>query len=407
VTHLRLAAVLCLWSAPLQLAAQQTVQLPARDKILSEKPAVLFSIGAAEGESWEMLSNVRAAAFDSRDNLYVLDASNARVLMFDANGKFVRAIGKKGQGPGELMTPSAMTVTSNGIVAVADGSRQAFSLFKPDGTFLNNVTFPETEGTGAAQSYLYAHPRGGVVAQMFVRRQNREAGTPTVERKAPIKWFDLSSSGKATQLYEFTLPSITPNVTPLSGGGVSITTVPPNWSPPYVFGLLPNGSVVALHDARYRLHIVNAAGKVERILERPIAPKKGTQKDKEAFITNLHANFDLGSMNTRGGGTTASSEGAQARLASALKNAPWLEVVPVVRRLATDPTGRIWLARTPADFGVYGPVDLIRADGSYIGTIAKGTLPAAVSATGRAAFIERDDLAVEHVTVKQLPAKWR
>jgi hypothetical protein len=42
-----LAVILC--AAP--LAAQQQVQLPARDNPLTERPAMVFNIGAEEGES--------------------------------------------------------------------------------------------------------------------------------------------------------------------------------------------------------------------------------------------------------------------------------------------------------------------------------------------------------------------
>src|SRR5688572_1248692 len=92
--------------APVTLAAQQRVQLPARDKILSEKPAVVYSIGKEEGADWEILSGVRSVAFDARDNLYVLDGNNYRVLVFDATGKYVRSISRQGEGPGELMAPT-------------------------------------------------------------------------------------------------------------------------------------------------------------------------------------------------------------------------------------------------------------------------------------------------------------
>jgi hypothetical protein len=75
-----------------------------------------------------------------------------------------------------------------------------------------------------------------------------------------------------------------------------------------------------------------------------------------------------------------------------------------VRRVTADPQGRIWIARTARDFGPRGTIDIVRASGSYISSIENATLPAAVSTSGRAAFIERDDVGLEHVIVKMLPA---
>src|SRR5262245_16538265 len=108
---------------PALLIAQQTAQLPARDKILAEKIPALFTVGREEGADWEILSGVRAVAFDSLDNLYLLDANNFRVLVFDANGKFVHKIARQGGGPGELMVPTGMTVQSDGTIVISDGGR--------------------------------------------------------------------------------------------------------------------------------------------------------------------------------------------------------------------------------------------------------------------------------------------
>ena len=53
---------------------------------------------------------------DSDGNLYVADFLNARVEVFDADGKFIRAFGKRGDGPAifrcRRASPSTATVTS-------------------------------------------------------------------------------------------------------------------------------------------------------------------------------------------------------------------------------------------------------------------------------------------------------
>jgi hypothetical protein len=61
--------------APLSLVAQQKVELPARDRILPDSPSVVYTVGKADGADWELLSGVRAVAFDALDHLYVLDCA--------------------------------------------------------------------------------------------------------------------------------------------------------------------------------------------------------------------------------------------------------------------------------------------------------------------------------------------
>jgi hypothetical protein len=407
---------------PAALIAQQTVQLPARDRALSEKIPVLFTVGREEGEDWEILSGVRAAAFDARDNLYLLDANNFRVLVFDPKGKFIRKIAGHGEGPGELMVPTGMTVMTDGTIVVSDGGRRAFSLFRSDGTFLRNAPYPEHEGVGGRPTVaatsdmwmdgLHAHPRSGVVAQITpLPDRGRGLGAPTGERKVSVRWIDLgATTAPSVNLYQFTLPSITRRVQELPGGGASVTMQPTLWTPANTFDMLPSGGVAVADEVGYRIKVLSAAGKIERVLERAIAPRKGTTHDKETFLKRRRENAQQGGMQRgRNGSVSAAPPPAQA-LASAeemMRNATWRDVIPVLRRVSTDPQGRIWVARTPVDFGASGPVDLLRADGTYFGTMSNATLPAAVSRSGRAAFVEFDELGVEHVAVKQLPAAWK
>ena len=394
------------------LEAQARIQLPASDKPLAEKPSAVYTIGKEDGEHWEILSGVRWVAFDERDQLYVLDGGNFRVLVFDANGRFVRSVSQKGQGPGELMAPTGMTVMTDGTIVVSDGGRRAYSLFRRDGTFVRNVVYEDGEGVGGRIEGLRSHPRNGIVTLIYPPRAGgRAVGQPTGDRKVPLKWIDLSSNASGKELHVFTMPSITPKVEDRPGRGVSVTTLPANWTPVHTFGVLPAGGVVVADEAAYRIKAVGPAGNVERIIERPIAPRKGTQKDKEAFVVreaeSMAQSANMTSRTAPGGASTGGSGPSRAAIEQLLRNATWRDVIPVLRRVYADPQGRIWVARTPDDFGPHGPVDLLRADGTYIGTIANSVLPAAISKSGRAAFIERDELGVERVTVKQLPATWR
>src|SRR5688500_18644888 len=146
-------------------AAQQVTRLPAQDKPLAGKPVTQFSIGAEDGEDWELLSRVSQVAFDREENLYVLDGGNHRVLVFNPQGKFIRKFGKKGGGPGELLSPVGIALTIAGEVAVTDLGRPAVSLFKKDGSFIRNLQLGDDFGFPVPVQGTYAHPSGGVVVR--------------------------------------------------------------------------------------------------------------------------------------------------------------------------------------------------------------------------------------------------
>ena len=61
---------------------------------------------------------------------------NNRIVHFDRNGKFVKAWGKMGTGPGEFSLPHAIVVDSQGRLYVADRSNARIQVFDQSGKFL-------------------------------------------------------------------------------------------------------------------------------------------------------------------------------------------------------------------------------------------------------------------------------
>ena len=62
---------------------------------------------------------------------------NSRVVHFDSSGKFVKAWGKLGTGPGEFSLVHAVALDSKGMVYVADRNNARVQVFDPDGKFLD------------------------------------------------------------------------------------------------------------------------------------------------------------------------------------------------------------------------------------------------------------------------------
>ena len=406
-------------------SAQQVTRLPAADKLLAGSPTPVYSIGAEDGEDWELLSRVSGVSFDARDNLYVLDGGNQRVLVFNPAGKFIRKIGKKGAGPGELISPVGLALTKDGYVAVTDLGRPGVSLFKTDGSFVKNIMLGDSLGFPAIQNGTVAHPTAGVVIRGSGSRMPRarvggpaELGGPTGPRESPILWFPVN--GAAKKLHAIALPSITPKVTDGGGGGsrqVSVRYSPPAFQPPLLWGLIPNGIVALADEAAYRVKLISN-GKVTRVVERPFSPRKVTERDKNRMRDQRRKAMKTGSgmvfaTRTVGPSGQQSSIGtgagprqmSDADIEQQIREMTFEETVPVLQDLFVDPKGRLWIERTGREVGVDGPVDIIDPAGRYVGTV-NATLPDAVSASGRAAYIERDDMDVEKVVVRKLPAGW-
>jgi hypothetical protein len=412
------------------LAAQQNLPLPARDNALTERPTTVFNVGAEEGESWEMFSGIRALAFDKADNLYVLDGMNFRVLVFDRSGRFVRQFGKKGGGPGELQTPLGLAVLADGNIAVTDLTNRGYVIYRADGTYVRNVTFADDEGMGMPFGRIEADPKGGIVTRANTRMTPRsEVSGPNYAwiLRQPIPTAAVTGTTTSpttpapTQLYRVEIPA--PRIMDQAPGRRMVMMVETAFGPRPTFGVLPDGGVAVHHETEYAVKLLDPTGRHTRTLTRAIQPRKVTKKDQEAELErrkNARANaagtaitvavgggggrsVTVGPPSSSGGPGRASPE----RLQPNLEDIPFADHMAVVTNLRTDPLGRIWVQRRHQDGSNQGPIDLVTSAGKYIGTLPAQPLPDAVSASGLAAYIVRDDLGVERVSVRRLPASWR
>lgn len=79
-----------------------------------------LSIGIEEGEEEYMLYRPNAVDADAEGNIYILDSGAVKLRKYDAQGKHIMDLSRKGQGPGELEYPSAFCLDSQSRVYIVD-----------------------------------------------------------------------------------------------------------------------------------------------------------------------------------------------------------------------------------------------------------------------------------------------
>lgn len=121
--------------------------------LLSSAGAVLATV---RGHGSQRLSNPQGLAVDAADHLYVADKGRHRVLKLSPNGGTVllelakkdrRGKPKAGSGAGELRAPWDVAVDSNGDIYVADAGNGKVAVFDSAGDFLREFgqgVFPST-----------------------------------------------------------------------------------------------------------------------------------------------------------------------------------------------------------------------------------------------------------------------
>jgi hypothetical protein len=106
-----LAAIACAALAPQAAAAQRadTLRLP-----------LLWSVIEGEHPTADSLGKLTGIAMDASGTVYVSDFAEHKVWVFDPRGRSQRAIGRKGNGPGEFQAPTGIAIGPDRQLYVRD-----------------------------------------------------------------------------------------------------------------------------------------------------------------------------------------------------------------------------------------------------------------------------------------------
>ena len=97
--------------------------------------AHLFDFGK-RGSGPGEFNLARDLVLDKDNNLFVVDGGNARIQVFNAEGKFLRQFGGRGMQLGDFSRPKEIALDTSGNIYVVDTTFSHFQIFTPDGKLL-------------------------------------------------------------------------------------------------------------------------------------------------------------------------------------------------------------------------------------------------------------------------------
>ena len=105
---------------------------------------LLMALGkpGVAGSGTDVFSGPCDVAIAQNGDIFVADGHIAdvpvnRIMKFSKDGKFIKAWGKRGSGPGEFDTPHSIAMDSRGRIFVADRSNSRIQIFDQDGRFID------------------------------------------------------------------------------------------------------------------------------------------------------------------------------------------------------------------------------------------------------------------------------
>jgi 6-bladed beta-propeller len=215
-----------------------------------------LTIGLGSDENGRF-TRLQSAQADSGARIYALDGGDRLIKVFDHEGRFIRVIGRPGQGPGEFSAPARIILTPQDEVAAYDAGNRRLAFFKQDGALIKEIP---------TARWLFmrfrVNSRGEIIADHAV----------------------ISEEGGVV----YQLTKFSPDLT----SPVKIATAPSTddpgsiqpFAPTMHHGLRRDDGLVWGVNSRYELMVTDADGRTRmRVLKVP-EPCPLTQADRKALI---------------------------------------------------------------------------------------------------------------------------
>lgn len=334
-----------------------TAQAQGVDKPISVTLKQRFTIGGAADATFAPAFLFPAfVTTDNAGHLFAVDRAEARVLEYDAKGSHVRTFGRKGRGPGELVTPFAIGVGQDGTVIVSDGSKRALVRYSASGKILPEIgvreygLLQEIAGVTADTFALYTTVRDTSVLIRLRGEKAERIATLAPVRPRPTPVYD-KTCGMAGSESE---PLLREMLRVAGRDGVIVYSIASSWG----FTILERG-------------------RAPRTMSRDRAPEK---------LTVDMARRILGDSLTM----YVADRRCAVPTAAVIEQAGMGTYKPPYERFVLDGKGYVWAIRM-TDRGAPRLVDVYSLASGYVGTANVGKAkPAAFMSDGALVSLEVD-----------------
>jgi hypothetical protein len=348
------------------------------------EPKPLLRIGGADGQGPTEFAQVLGVARMSDGRLVIADGGSTELRVFSPTGAFIRAIGRKGLGPGEFDGIQFMLRSADTLVVHDRQSR--LQIYTPDGKLLRSYARPLFPGKGV-NSWPGILNDGSGVVQGVDPTPEMTSDQVTQTASLGIKSPTGTEARAFTQIPVFERVQRNGRSVGLFLGAVSRVSV---MGPRLCSG----------YSIRWEIQCFDRTGKLISRTTREVKPGKVTDADIDEFKKAYAA---------------ANKTLAPDRLKTALDNIQFAEERSAFGRFVPSPLGEVWVGEfvvlesiIPGRRGTAIPPkpttwSVLGTDGTWVADVV---LPARFSLldAGRdyVAGIELDDDDVESVIVYRL-----
>ncbi len=211
-----------------------------------------LSIGEADGPEEYMFSNLRYLTVDDRGYIFAFDLREKHIKIYNDEGKYVRTIGRAGQGPGEIGYPRNVCITPQNEVMVPDSENSRLTFFSLEGELIKSIALKSLR---LLETKIDSN--GDIIGLAIVREEENP--------RHELKKFD----DDLKYLYSFDYSPIQNprNLNP--------------YMPSLVWGIDKNDRVVCGYPTTYEIKIFDTDGNIIKRIKKDYKPLEVTKEDSK------------------------------------------------------------------------------------------------------------------------------
>jgi len=316
------------------------------------------SIGEMEGDLEYLMGDVSSIAVAEDGTIYVLDGQGPELRAYSPDGRYLRTIGRPGEGPGELKAPGAIAILSDGRLVVRDPGNGRIQAYRPDGE--PAAAWPVVRGSFRTSGPLPTDTADDMYVMVL-----RDMEADVRDWKAALA--RIGPDGVARDTVD--VPDVgweQPRLEARSENSVATNSVP--FSPSEEWMLHRDGYFVhgISNDYRFTLLRPGAPLRIERTWE-PVAVPAGEKSQRERQITKNMRGIDP-SWSWEGAGIPDAKPAYDA-LYAGRDGRIWVEVAAPSVKIedtdfdASDPNA------VPNEWRGRFVLDVFEDDGTYLGRV--------------------------------------
>ncbi len=364
----------------------------SREAAAGDGPALVLSAepvaqaGSVDGAPETQLDQVRGIALLSDGRVVLANGATDELRFHAADGRFLVAAGRSGQGPGEFEGLDGVWRLPGDTVVAHDMQLRRLSVFSPTGGFLRSMTVP------SPVEAEYPRVVGVFDDGTFLLQTARGVGGDAREgtRRDTVHLFRLGADGALRDSLG-AFPSNDVHVSTGKSGESYWTSV--SWLPfgrRASFAARGDRLVVALGEA-WEVEIRSPDGRLRRLVRRPVARQPLSRAAIDAELERAAAEIRV------------NDPAYAARYLENMAKADWPAYRPAYGPVLAAADGSLWVGEPAADATRPLRWEVIDREGRHLGFV---TTPARFQpmdvGAGHVAGLWHDDLDVSYLRVHRV-----